>query len=133
MPLTRTTVTVAQRVMVPVNIAFATALGYAYTFESTQLIKSTAYRGADDILPLQVWGVGFLGIAAWLSVAAVLGRRAVFVAGLAWLGVWMVVWAGVFIRVYIEGGATFLAWTFPAYVAAACWASMLSLLAREGS
>lgn len=131
MPLTRATVTVAQRVMVPVNIVFAAALGYGYTFEATRLVTSPPYRSANEILPLPVWGVGFLGVAAWLTLAAVTSRRSVFVAGLAWLGVWMAVWAGVFIAVYFKGDASFLAWTFPAYVAAACWASMLSLLARE--
>lgn len=132
MPLTRKTVTVAQRVMVPVNTIFAAVLGYAYTFEAEQLETAAAYRSAAEILPLEAWGVGFLGIAAWLAAATVvLHHRRLFVVGLAWLGAWMLVWTGVFIAVYLKGDATFVAWIFPAYVAAACWASMLSLLAQE--
>lgn len=131
MTLTRLNVTVAQRVMIPTNIIFAAVLGYAYTFRAAELMDSSAYRGANEILPLQAWGIGFIGIAAWLFTATQLHRRSVYVGGLAWLFAWMLVWTGVFVAVHLRGDATFIAWVFPAYVSAACWASMLTLQAQE--
>lgn len=132
MPLDRAHISIAQRVMTVVNPAFAGLLGYAYTFKAAELQDAPAYDAAAQILPLQLWGIGFIGIALMLAAARLVHRRVVFVAGLAWLTIWMVVFAGLFIKVYADGAATFIAWVFPAYVAAACWASMLTLLAREG-
>lgn len=131
MPPLRASITVAQRVMTIVNTLGAAALGYGYSFEANQLLTAPAYQSVDRILPLQVQGIGFIGIALLLAGGLVAERRAVHVAGLAWLTLWLAGLAVMLVAGWTHGDVTFLAWVLPAWVAAACWASMLTLLAEE--
>jgi hypothetical protein len=131
MPLTRASMTIAQRVMTVANTALAAAFGYGYVFEADTLRHAAAYRSIDRLIPLEVQGVGYLGIALCLGVGLAVRSRRVHVAGLAWLMAWTVILAGLLVAGWLRHDVTFLAWVLPAYVAVACWASMLSLVAQE--
>lgn len=131
MPLDRTHVTAGQRVMVIVNAVFAGGLGVGYTFMSGQLMQQSTFASAAQVLPLPYQGIGFLGIAALLGIALLSRRREIYVAGLAWMLVWVAIWALICVRATVHGDASVLAAWWPAYVVCACWASMLSLLSRE--
>lgn len=131
MPLTRSTITIAQRVMTIANTALAAAFGYGYVLEADRLRLAPAYRSIDARIPLQVQGAGYIGIALLLALGLIVHKRLVHVAGLAWLLAWTGALAVLLVIGWAKHEVTFLAWVLPAYVAAACWASMLSLLARE--
>lgn len=131
MPLTRATITIAQRVMTVANTALAAAFGYGYVFEADALRRAPAYLSIDGLIPLEAQGVGYLGIAALLGVGLIVHNRLVHVVGLAWLMAWTATLGVLLVVGWLDGDVTFLAWVLPTYVAVACWASMLSLLARE--
>lgn len=131
MPLTRATITIAQRVMTVANTALAGAFGYGYVFEADTLRGAPAYRSIDRVIPLEAQGVGYIGIAILLGLGIIIHSRVVHVAGLAWLMAWTASLSGLLVYGWVKGDVTFLAWVLPAYVAAACWASMLSILTRE--
>lgn len=132
MPLTRDSVTVAQRVMTVVHVLLAGHIGWAYTFKTDNLRdNSAAYADVDRLLPLVIQGVGFLGIATMLGVAMLLHSRQVYVVGLAWMTLWVAVLVVALGLASARGEATVVAFDFPAYVVCGCWASMLSLVARE--
>lgn len=131
MPLDRKHVTAGQRVMVLVNATFAGGLGLGYTFIPGQLEKQPTYASAAQVLPLPFQGVGFLVISALLVFALITHRRGVYVAGLAWMLVWLVAWVLICIRATAQGQASVLAAWWPAYVVCACWASMVALISRE--
>lgn len=131
MPLTRATITIAQRVMTVANPALAAAFGYGYVFEADRLRQAPAYRSIDLLIPLELQGIGYLGIATLLGLGLLIRHRGVHVAGLAWLMAWTGILGVLLVVGWLKDDVTFLAWVLPAYVAVACWASMLSLLAKE--
>lgn len=131
MPLTRDTMTIAQRVMTPANTALAAAFGYGYVFEAERLRLAPSYRSIDQDVPLEIQGCGYLVIAGLLGLGLIIENRIVHVVGLAWLMAWTAALGILLVAAWRRGDVTFLAGVLPFYVAVACWASMLSLLAKE--
>lgn len=133
MPLDRRHVTVAQRVMIPVNTAAATLFALAYLTTADRLREAPTYAAIDKIIPLFFQGIGYACIALILFAGMWTKKRELFVAGLAWMMSWTVILSGMLVYAWYQHQVTILAWVFPAYMSAACWASMLSLITREKS
>lgn len=134
MPLTR--VTVASRVMLPTYVALFGWLGAVYLLDPPRLAASPALAYAATLMPLPMWGIWFLTVAALMAVALA-GRRT----GWAWRQVYtyalwtgivtMTVWAVVFAAAALTAGASPGAAAWPGFAAVACYASYRSLQAGE--
>lgn len=135
MTLRRADVTIASRVMLPTYPVLAGVLGAGFLFTPEPvLLETPIYRSMAGLMPLHFWGAGLLLIAAVQVVALALYRRRVrdlyqYVLGL--LVVWMAAWCAVCVVAFFRGEASPVAWVWPAFAARACWASVLSLAARE--
>lgn len=132
MPLTRATVTIASSVMLKVYPAFAFGIGLSFTLTPrSRLVESPSLAYADDLFALDLWGIGYLAVAAALGIALVLHRRRLYQAALLVMTLWMLLWAAVMAYAAAQGQGSYSAWTWPAFIAAACWATLLSLEAGE--
>lgn len=132
MPLTRANLTIASCVMLPLYPAFSFGVGLAFVATPrARLLTSPALRTVDHLFPLGLWGWAFLALAAWLGGALLARSRAAVVRGLAVMVAWMLLYSAVMAWSAIDGGASFSAWTWPMFVGVACFASTLSLMARE--
>jgi hypothetical protein len=135
MPLTRETITVASRVMLPAYTILSAAFGLVYTFDPLDrlgrvhaLAAQRAVMGGS-MLP---WGLVFLALTALMVAAIVAKNRLLFAFGLCccamtW-GMWSVLYA---VSAVIDPQTSVLAPAFPAFVVACCVASTMSLLKRE--
>src|SRR5689334_18530275 len=110
MPLTRANVTLASRVMLPLYPAFA--LGVGVSFVATpldRLTDSPALRFANTVIPLPVWGYGYITLAVVLIAALILTNRRAYQVALAVMCVWMAFYAAVTAWAAFAGGASFSA------------------------
>jgi hypothetical protein len=97
-----------------------------------RIAATAGIRFVDSLLPLWIWGVGFLVIAAVLIMALSCRRRSAYIFALSTMTVWMAVWALLLFASAMDGGASWSAWTWPGFIGVACWATILSLHSREG-
>lgn len=134
MPLTRTTVTAASRVMLPAYVITFAWIGGAWVFtDEGYLINSPALDYANNLLPLPAWGGLLLGVAA-LILGAMLSRHRLLCRVALWIAfVVMCVFVVVFAAASIGGLASPSAAAWPFLFAAACFASDRSLLNGEVS
>ena len=132
MPLDRRHVTVASKIMLPTYPVLAAVLGAGFllTPEST-LLQTPIYRSMAHLMPLAFWGVGLLVVAAIQVASLVVNRRTTYSYALGLMVVWMAAWVVVCVVAYFRGDGSPFAWVWHAFAARACWASMLSLAARE--
>lgn len=132
MQLTRATVTVASRVMLPTYVALFAILGIAYILAPVgRLLESPALAYASDLIPLPGWGGVFLACAALMSAALCTRSRALYSYAL-WVGiVALSVWSVVFVLAAVFGSASPSTWVWPAFAARACYATAKSLTVRE--
>lgn len=129
-PLSRSTVTLGSRVMLPTYPAFALYIGFVYaTDPAARLAGSSAF----PLLPTAVWGAGFVTAGAVLVAALLVGRRSLYVFSLSPLLLWLLVWAAALGGNAAVADGSFSAPAFPAFIAVTCWATMLSLASRETS
>lgn len=128
MPLTRAFVTAASRVMLPTYPPFALYIGLVYATDPLGRLEGSS---AFPLLPTALWGAGFIAAGTVLVAALVVRRRSLYVLALAPLLVWLLVWAGALAWNAVFGDGSFSAPAFPAFVAVACWATMISLQSRE--
>lgn len=129
MPLDRHHVTNASRVMLPVYTFFAAYIGVCYSLDPGHRLAGIP---PFPLFPSAVWGAGFLAFTAGFLLAFITSRRELFVGTLSLMMVWLALWAvGLAKGAFLDGHGTYTSWLFPGFVAAACWATMLSLLARE--
>lgn len=132
MPLDRTTVTVASRIMLPVYVVFFTLLGLTYLLTPIgRLVESPGLAYADGFLTLRGWGALFLAAAAVMAAALVRHERDWFRAALFFCAVCMAFFAAVLLWAGLHGEASFAAWSWPGIVVAACFASYRSLTTGE--
>lgn len=130
--LSRATVTAASRIMLPAYAAFFAAVGASLLFTPQRRLRQTpVFDQADHVLDLDLWGCGYLTVAAALGWALLAHHRSGYRAALAVAAVWMSLWALVALVAAFQNHATFAAWAWPAFVAAACWASLVSLASGE--
>lgn len=132
MPLTRATVTIASRVMLPAYPVFAAIVGFSFVTTPRERIEATAsLRYADQVVPLPLWGGAFVAVAALLAVALAAHSRRLYQAVLGLMAVWMLIYSFVLIGSALYGLASWSAWAWPSFIACACWASLLSLESKE--
>lgn len=132
MPLDRTHVTVASRVMLPTYPVFFIGFGLALLLTPPEVMQATpSFRTAADIMPLTTWGVVLLGAAGFQLAALAVGRRSMYIAALSVALICMVLWAGIFAYAAGRGGAPWTAPMWPAFLAISCYATMRSLESRE--
>lgn len=132
MPLDRAHVTVASRIMLPAYPLFAAGIGLSLILTPLDRLSETpAFRYVAELAPLRLWGAVFLTVAAVLVVALLVRRRPAYVLGLSLMCMWMLGWAGLLVASAIKEESSWSAWTWPLFVAVACYASLASLLSRE--
>lgn len=131
-PLTRSSVTAASRIMLPTYPIFAGLIGINFVTLGAPIIKdSPALRYATTIADLEVWGYGFLIVASILGISLCLHRRQGYEVALSVMIVWMTIWACVMVAAAFYGNASPTAWAWPAFVARAGWASLVSVKTGE--
>ena len=132
MPLTRTTVTAASRIMLPTYVIAFAWFGLSYLFGPKALLTSSpALAFADDVMPLRAWGGVFLFCALLMCAALLLGRRTLYRFALRMCGLSMIVWALIIAGAYLAGDVSASAPVWSAFIAVACFASDRSLAVRE--
>lgn len=103
MILTRRTVTASSMLMLPTYLAIDLIYGLALLLSSPSRYVSPAYDAARDVLPLRVWGVVFLILAAVMAVAIILKRRRVMMLALCLgVGIWAC-WGTLFLAALFDG------------------------------
>lgn len=133
-PLTRASITVASRIMLPAYVILFTVAGFNYAVTPiSRLGQSPALAYADTLMPLRVWGCLFLAVAALMLVALASGQRLLFCYGLLVCVICMGIWAAVFLLGAIFADASPAAWAWPAFVGVACIATYRSLSVYEVS
>lgn len=132
MPLTRDTITIASRLMLPTYCAFFALLGINYVTTPRSIVDaSPALAFADAIMPLPAWGGLFLTCSVVMLGALIAHRRILFRLALRICALSMMLWAVIIGGASLSGDATPLAFIWPAFPAVACIASDRSLAARE--
>lgn len=132
MPLARTHVTAASRAMLPTYPVFFIAVGLSFTLTPVErLVATPGLRFADGFVPVGIWGLGFLAVATVLVAALLAHRRRVYQVGLGVAIVWLALWALILAISAFASTSSFTAWIWPAFVARACWASLVSLEVQE--
>lgn len=132
MPLTRDTVTVASRIMLPVYVAFFAVLGLNYLASPRdRLVQTPALEYANRVLDLHVWGMVFLVAASLMAEALLLRRRRLYQGALLVCAASMAVWASVNLFAAFRSDASPAGAVWPTFVVAACLASFRSLGVKE--
>jgi len=130
--LTRETVTVASRIMLPVYVAFFGILGLNFLISPhSRMVRTPMLQYADNIMSLQVWGMLFLVVSGLMAEALFLHRRGLYQVALLVCAGSMTVWAVVGVFAAIRSEATPAGSVWPAFVVAACIATYRSLGAWE--
>lgn len=132
MPLTRATVTIASRVMLPVDLVFFAIV--AVSFLTTPLDRLRATPGleyVDDVSGIRFVGCIFAAAALLLAAAMLRQNRKLAQMVLGGSAAWLAIFAVAMVGAAVFDQASWSAWAWPAYVASACWASLLSLESRE--
>lgn len=132
MPLERANVTAASRCMLPTYPAFFGTVGLGLLLTpTTRLTETPAFAYANRVVDIHLWGTGFLILAIGFIATLALHRRRPYKLALGVAIVWMTLWAAVTVGAAFNDLASFTAWAWPAFIARACWASLISLEARE--
>lgn len=134
MPLDRSHITAASKIMLPTYVVLATLAGLVYTFDPLGRvagIHTLAFQ--RSVMPLWIWGCLFLGLAALMVLALARHSRDGFAFALAVSAVTWFAWGCLYlVSAATDPQASILAPAFPWFVATACIASMVSLVKREG-
>lgn len=132
MPLTKTNVTAASRRMLPTYPIFFATIGLGLLLTShDRLIQTPTFHYADTFVSIRYWGAGFLALSLAFLAALALRRRRGYQIALTVAIVWMSLWAAVTAASTLTSPSSFTAWAWPAFIARACWASLVSLETRE--
>lgn len=132
MPLTRTNVTVASRIMLPTYGLIAAGLGVVYTFDPfNRNAGNSALAFAVTIMPLFVWGCLFLAVSALMAWSMRCHNRSSMIFALYVFAGAMTLWALAFLVAVIAFGAPLTAPQWPLFAAVCCHASAQSLLKGE--
>lgn len=131
MPLTRETVTVASRVMLPAYVVFFVVVGANYLIADGTATSNPALRFVDSVMPLHAWGWLFIGCSLIMAGALATHRRILYRWALRMCALSILFWATVIAWASLSASATPFAAAWPAFVATACYATDRSLAARE--
>lgn len=132
MPLTRANMTAASQRMLPTYPAFFGVVGLGLLLTPIARLQQTpVFNFVDGYVGIRYWGLGFLTLAAWFIVALAVHRRRWYQIALGVGIFWMGLWAVVTLASSLGDLSSFTAWAWPAFIARAQWASLVSLETRE--
>lgn len=128
----RTTVTRASRIMLPAHAAFSTALGTAWVLQADERTAIPSLYALREIWPIQATGGVLLGLGV-LGVVAMLTHRRTLAATCLMAGCigYVLLTVAILWSLPVMPTASYSAWLWPAYVASAHLATVLSLAADE--
>lgn len=130
--LYRSTITAASRVMLPTYALFFAGVGFSLILTPESRLRQTpTFRYLDTIADLTWWGAGFLAVAGGMLLCLLRHRRTWYQRLLAVAIVWMTGYTVMTAIAAFNGQTSFAAWTWPAFVAIACWASLRSITSGE--
>lgn len=130
--LTWDAITVASKIMLPTYVGMFTVVAMNFLFiNSDTLAKSPGLNYADSVLSIRGWGLLFCAVAVMMVVSLVRKNRDMFRYALLMAAICMALWSAVMFGAAIWGPASFSAWSWPMFVAAACMATNRSLLKGE--
>lgn len=128
MPLSREYVTTASRVMLPTYPIFFGVVALSLILTPQARLRATPpFAYADRVLDLDLWGFGFLGVSLALIAALFTHDRRVYRGALSLAFVWSAMWSLLYVAAAFNGQTSYSAWVWPAFVAAACYATLRSL------
>ncbi len=134
MPLQRTNVTAASRIMLPTYAAMHTIIGLLFIFQDPRRTAGSAFEVARELLPMPGWGVIFLGIAAMEWFALARHKRAVYMAALTWAAGVVAFWTVLVLAATITNhDVSFTSCVWVGGWVAAHMATVRSLAVRERS
>jgi hypothetical protein len=136
MPLTRSNVTVASRIMLPTYVVLTTMFGLVYVIDPFgSLGNISALRFQRSVMPMAAWGAILLALSALMVVAFTRQSRMLFAFALACCAMTWFLWGGMYaVSVALAPTeASLNAPILPWFVSVACVASMASLLKGEVS
>lgn len=133
MPLTRTNVTAASRVMLPAYVVLTASVGAVYTFDPLRRLAGVPALAVPRMLmPMTGWGLVFFGVAAVMFAAFLSKRRHLFIVGLYLCAATFLLWGIMYAAsVATEPTTSVLAPAYPLFVVVCCYASAKSLLRGE--
>lgn len=131
MPLDRTNVTNASRIMLPTYPILMLGAGLVYWLvPDAQLLQSPAFTRAAAMMPLWTWGATFIAIALTQAVALLTHSRRLYLRslglGTVLIGIWALLQA-----LSIPDGASPSSPMRVGFAAVSCWASLRSLASGE--
>jgi hypothetical protein len=131
MPLTRDHV--ASRIMVPSYVVLCAAYGIVYVTDPGSRISGIgALSFQQRLMPMPMWGVVMLTVAAVMLTALLAGSRDLFTFALAFCAAVWFLWGCLYaVSVVTDPHVSVLAPVTSWFVACACVASMRSLLTDE--
>lgn len=133
--LTRDSVTVASRVMLPAYVVLAAVYGMVYIFDPLGRLKDShalAFPRAVMGGTMVPWGFLFLGVAVFLAAMLRTQSRRGYVFGLCVFAAAWAAWAVMYgISIFTDPQTSVLAPVGPLFYFTAAIASALSLLTRE--
>lgn len=132
MPLEKSSVTVASRVMLPRYVIFFAVVAGNYLLTPLgRLLESPGLAYADALMSLRIWAFMFLAAAVLMGLALLRRQRDWFRFALLVCRICMAVWTFVLIVAAVRGDASPTAWAWPWLIEGACKASYRSLTAHE--
>jgi hypothetical protein len=132
MPLNKENVTLGTWVMMPTYLIFAAGVGAGTLLTPvSRLLQTPTLAYANSYVPIHAWGVVFLVVAGSLAVSRLLEHRTAYMATLSIMLLWIGFYALMCVFAADNGQAAWSSWLWPTFVARACWATLLSLAARE--
>lgn len=132
MPLTRETVTIASRLMLPVYMVVSGYIGLCYILSPDERLQGASLAVARLLLPMWAWGLLALVLAGGVLVAILSHSRGVAVVALCMGAAAYLVWACFYaISIWVDPAASYVSPIWPLLASAAHVASALSLSWRE--
>lgn len=133
MPLTWGNITAASRIMLPAYIGLTLVIGIVYLTNPLGRLGSVHALAAPRLLmPMPLWGVGFLAIAAIMVAAIAKHERVRFVFALYLCAATFFLWGCMYAwSIFLDERVSVLAPVYPWFVVICCCASAKSLLRGE--
>lgn len=132
MPLDKAHITAASQRMLPSYPVFFGVVGAGLLLTPLhRLTQTPSFNYANSLFSIRWWGAGFLALAIAFIGALIAHRRKPYQIALGVAIAWMTLWSIVTATAALVDLSSFTAWVWPAFIARACWASLVSLETRE--
>ena len=111
---------------------FCLIVGLSFTLTDGERLRQTpGLKYAGAVIPLWLWGAGFLIVGVTLGVAILRHRRTLYSRAMSAAMLWLIVWALLMLGAGLFGEASLSAWAWPGIVAWHMWAVLQSLESRQ--